>query len=87
MKDLHAQNPNGPVGSWVFSHTWNSTYEANAPITAETALNTHPLPLETKQEQEEEEGDGHEPERLEQQEVGQEGPDHDDGLPRFGTDP
>jgi len=24
-KDLHAQNPNGPVGSWVFSQSWNIT--------------------------------------------------------------
>ena len=25
LENLHAQNPKGPVGSWVFSQSWNST--------------------------------------------------------------
>ena len=24
VKDLHAQNPKGPTGNWVFSQSWNS---------------------------------------------------------------
>ena len=42
VKDLHAQNPNGPVGSCVLSHTWNSPYDASVPMAADTALNAQP---------------------------------------------